>query len=451
MQPTLFHISSETTDLVSHSGFALIGTLLESTDLRKRLDRIAVAGRPRPEIGNGDVCAAMIGLVAMGKPDFAAIEEWRDEPFFLEAMGLAKAPSEATLRQRLDDLGSAPREVILEESAALTRRHAPVVSACWGDRVALDIDVSPFDNSGTKKEGVSRTYKQVDGYSPIFAYLGEEGYLVNLALREGRQHCQKGTAEFLKESIGLARGIVQAPLLVRMDAGNDSADNIRVCRKEKADWIVARNLRNEKVDEWLETAWAFGEVDSPREGKTVLTGETHMVCDGRLERVVFRVTERTTSADGQLLLFPDMEVRTWWTSLKCPAAEVISLYHAHATSEQFHSELKTDLALERLPSGKFATNALVLLLGMVAYNCLRLIDQRSLSHPEDLPPSLRRRIEKRGLRRRRLRTVIQDLMYLAARIVRHARSVALKFGRHSVWSRTWRRVYDAARAAPASG
>ena len=238
---------------------------------------------------------------------------------------------------------------------------------------------------------------------------------------------------------------------MRLDAGNDSADNIRVCRKEKADWIVARNLRNEKVDEWLETAWAFGEVDSPREGKTVLTGETHMVCDGRLERVVFQVTERTTSADGQLLLFADVEVRTWWTSLKCSAAQVISLYHAHATSEQFHSELKTDMALERLPSGKFATNALVLLLGMVAYNCLRLIDQRSLSHPEDLPPSLRRRIDKRGLKRRRLRTVIQDLMYLAARIVRHARSVALKFGRHSVWSRTWRRVYDAARAAPASG
>jgi len=33
----------------------------------------------------------------------------------------------------------------------------------------LDIDVSPFDNSGTKKEGVSYTYKGFDGYSPIFA------------------------------------------------------------------------------------------------------------------------------------------------------------------------------------------------------------------------------------------------------------------------------------------
>jgi hypothetical protein len=59
-------------------------------------------------------------------------------------------------------------------------------------------------------------------------------------------------------------------------------------------------------------------------------------------------------------------------------ATVVELYRAHGTSEQFHSELKTDLDLERLPSGKFQTNELVLLLGMVPYNLLKLIGQESL-------------------------------------------------------------------------
>ena len=40
-------------------------------------------------------------------------------------------------------------------------------------------------------------------------------------------------------------------------------------------------------------------------------------------------------------------------------ATVIALYREHATSEQFHSEFKTDLDLERLPSGKFDTNDLL--------------------------------------------------------------------------------------------
>ena len=39
--------------------------------------------------------------------------------------------------------------------------------------------------------------------------------------------------------------------------------------------------------------------------------------------------------------------------------------------------------LERLPSGKFATNALILELGMIAYNILRMIGQGTIEdgHP----------------------------------------------------------------------
>ena len=109
------------------------------------------------------------------------------------------------------------------------------------------------------------------------------------------------------------------------------------------------------------------------------------------------------------------------------------MYHAHGTSEQFHSELKTDFDLERLPSGKFQTNELVLLLGMVAYNVLRLIGQESLQG-DDIP--MRKRVT-----RRRLRSVMQDMIYLACRVVRHARRLVLSFGRQCPWFDTWRRVY----------
>lgn len=38
-------------------------------------------------------------------------------------------------------------------------------SALENGYVQVDIDVPPFDNSKTKKEGVSRTYKGFDGYA----------------------------------------------------------------------------------------------------------------------------------------------------------------------------------------------------------------------------------------------------------------------------------------------
>ena len=33
-----------------------------------------------------------------------------------------------------------------------------------------------MDNSGTAKEGVGRTYTGVDGYCPLAAYLGTQGF-----------------------------------------------------------------------------------------------------------------------------------------------------------------------------------------------------------------------------------------------------------------------------------
>lgn len=68
---------------------------------------------------------------------------------------------------------------------------------------------------------------------PIFSYIGKEGYGVNVELREGKQHCQKDTAKFLKQTLGYAKTIIDQPLLVRIDSGNDSIENIKICLDEK--------------------------------------------------------------------------------------------------------------------------------------------------------------------------------------------------------------------------
>ena len=96
-----------------------------------------------------------------------------------------------------------------------------------------------------------------------------------------------------------------------------------------------------------------------------------------------------------------------------PVEMIIQQYHAHATSEQFHAEFKGEIDLERLPSGKFKTNQLVLHCALLAYNNLRLIGQ--FANASDHIPM------RKSAQRRRLKTVIQNLMYLTSRVVRHAR------------------------------
>lgn len=59
-------------------------------------------------------------------------------------------------------------------------------------------------------------------------------------------------------------------------------------------------------------------------------------------------------------MVPDIECNTIRTNLGWSDDDVINGYHAHGECEQFHSEIKTDMDVERLPSGKFETNELVL-------------------------------------------------------------------------------------------
>ncbi len=178
-----------------------------------------------------------------------------------------------------------------------------------------------------------------------------------------------------------------------------------------------------------------GNRDKPREGKEIYTGETWLERDDRLQRVIFRVVQRMITATCQHLLMPELDIDTWWTSLstrQASSAQVIELYCQHDTSEQFHSEIKSELDLERLPSGEFAINALLLSLGLVAYNVLRLCGQAALDENQQLPPEEKLPLSK-PVFRRRLRSMVQNLMHLAARLTRHSSRWGLELGSENPW------------------
>jgi hypothetical protein len=115
------------------------------------------------------------------------------------------------------------------------------------------------------------------GFFGFFSYTGTIKTLGEICrnidiyaiLREGKQHCQSGTPEFLSETFELARKATDKRLLLRLDSGNNDIGNIRVCHKAKVDFVIKRNMRKESIDEWLLDARALGEWRTPRKGKVV--------------------------------------------------------------------------------------------------------------------------------------------------------------------------------------
>lgn len=398
--------------------------------------------------GDANVLFSMLGLLYTGHSSFADINHFQRNPHFKFFVGISRIPTEVALRQNLDRL--AQKESTFEALDALNlsllrRMNLSAITCRSGDYYPLDIDVTPLDNSKSKKEGVSCTYKLFDGYAPIMAYLGNEGYQIYSEFREGKQHCQKDTPEFLKGSIARSKAVLpkDAQILVRMDGGNHSSDNFAVMNQDNVFWLIKRNLRKEPKSYWLETAKALGDCVSDEGGKRVYVGAiSHAV-----ERsdsvsvptdIVFQVTETYAEPNGQMKADFEItiDVETYATNLPESPLDIIELYHNHGTSEQYHSEIKTDMGVERLPSGKLATNRLVFELAKIAYNLLRRVGVDAVAFaPES--------VQRKGVKRRRIRTVLQQVVYTACQFVMKARRVTIRFGRSCRSFEMIRQLYDA--------
>lgn len=415
---------ADTDILTAHSGLALVGACINRyTSLAATLGK---TGGRKGRISDFDVLASYTGLLCLGKSDFEAIAGRQHDAFFAKALDIDTVPSRETLRQRMDDNATEMTKKIDKAIVELIQRAGSKITALDTGHVPLDIDVFPMDNSNTKKEGVSWTYHNHDGFAPISSYLGQEGWCMEIELRPGCQHSQKNFIPFLRRVIKKARKLTRKKILARLDSGHDAIETrAALSGDRKMSYIVKWNPRKVDRSYWQAKAFAEGKVSSPREGKRIalFTVYEQQEYEGQTYqfRRVMRVTERTIDKGGQRLLVPDIEVEGWWTNLALPEEKIIRLYRDHATSEQFHSEFKTDLDLERLPSGKFATNQLVMTLATLAYNILRFVGQAGMLG-EASPV-------RHPAKRRRIRTVIQELMYLASRLIRTGRRLKMKFGR----------------------
>jgi len=434
-----FTIDSTTEQIQSTGGIALAAMISEKIGFNFSDEQ------SKKQLIHPEMLRVMYGLFVQGRSSYEEIKLFRHDPFFKKAFDLEYVPAKETLRLYLEKVaegGDSVLEKITDCNVNLLNFATFTPTMISGrEYIPVDIDVSPFDNSKSSKEGVSRTYKGHDGLAPIFSYIGVEGNMLDNELREGKQHCQKNTPEFIMHNIKLLKKLnLDKPILFRLDGGNDAASTIKVLANSGHFFLIKRNLRKESPYYWLDTAKAIGEIIHNDKKKTVYRG----VYTGRIPAgdeslpvmdTVFKVTERYEDKSGNTLLIPNIEVETYWTNLFEYPEDIIEIYHARGTSEQFHSELKTDMGIERLPSGKFAVNSLLLHIAMIAFNALRMIGQTALSFKEELP-------YKTNVFRKRLRKVIDDLIRVGCKLVYHGRKWILRLWDRDPWLPVFKKLYE---------
>lgn len=441
-----------TDEIISNdTGLVLINNIINTTNFKQNINNKAHIKVQSREISNKDIFMTYIGILAQGKTEFERADEYRKNAYFKQALEIEKSPSCSILRQRFNAIGDIEsnlndiKKLIDQTNLEILQNKNVKLTTCYKNYVPLDVDVTPMDNSGSKKEGVSYTYKEFEGFAPIMAYIGREGYLMKCELREGKANgqCAK-TVPFLKKTIDLAKQATKEAILVRTDCGHDCCDNVLVFTQKGIDFLMKKkNTVADKPEFYFKQAQKEGRKKETREGKEryLYSYEKNYLCkkeDGTTVNIAVRIVvdaiKRTTKTDGQILLLPEYECKRYITSLQeATEEEIIDLYHSHATSEQFHSEIKTDMDIERLPSGKFSTNEIVLGVGSMVYNILRLIGQINCK----LETS-----KKRSIERKRIKTVIKDMIMLASKLVKHGRKKLIKIYKEKFQINMFKEIYE---------
>ena len=419
---------------VGHVGLALIAEMARISGLDDLTREVTMT--KQAQISDAEVLRTVCGLLCQGKTDFDHVKAFRQDAFFRDSLGLKRVPSAEILRQRFQSMALEGRlfERLPECSVKLWKKTEMVPEVIESGKqrwVRMDADVTIFDNADSNKEGAGFTYNNRYGFAPAFAHLAG-GWMLGAQLRPGSAHsCTEGTESFIMDCVDTAQAMIEeTPILVVADSGFDSRDLIRALdRKDRTDFVIKHNLRRESKESWLETARENARKLMPLERKkesgTIYRGSVTRAVKGidKPVRMVFEVTE-VTRQKGQQLLVPEIRVCVLWTSLELAEDEVLKIYRDRGTSEQYHAEFKTEMDMERLPSGKFAVNHAFLLLGMLVYNMLKVVGKDMV---------FARALGLKKATRRRMKTVIRCVMLMCGRITRHARQLTLRLGCTGPW------------------
>jgi len=392
-------------------------------------------------LGNDIIYKTLIGLFSMGFTHYSDVEQFRSNEVFKNCLDIKFTPAQETLRlyleeENTDNFIEYCNLINIELLKKVTYSHEKITHKY----IPLDFDVTPMLNPKCNKENCSRTYKGEDGFAPLMSYLGD--FCIGAEMRPGKQHSQKDSIPFVQKVLKDANEILSpddySKVLCRFDSGHDSVETVNVLHNSDVKFIIKKKLRrNDFPEDLLERAKSLYDekISYSYRATTVYYGYfTEMYPLGKeavtdKAQIAFKIKECYKDKKGNILLKPEIEVNLYWTNLIDDAITLVNLYKDHATSEQFHSEIKTDLNFEKLASGKYRVNKMLLAALTNAYNILRVIGHFTLLNQDSFPE---RAIGYRD--RIRMKTILRDIIYINARYMRKWKGMVLQLYYKNPWT-----------------
>jgi hypothetical protein len=300
----------------------------------------------------------------------------------------------------------------------------------------IDLDSTICETYGLAKEGATHHgYTGARGYHPLLAVAAGTGDILMARLRGGTATSGRNAGHFLAETVGRVRSAgATGQLTLRADSGFYAHGVVTVCRAMGVRFSITirqhRSVRRliEAIpdDDWTPIPyWLDGGADVAETTYTPFASEK----DAVPVRLIVRRVRPTPGS--QLALFATYDLHAFITDRVGETLELEADHRRHAEVENAIRDLKYGVALNHLPSGKFAANGAWLAIQVIAHNLARWTTRIGLG--EDI-------LTTKTLRRR--------LFSLAGRLTRSARRVTLHLPARWPWAIGWSIALARLRAIP---
>jgi hypothetical protein len=321
-------------------------------------------------------------------------------------------------------------------SRHLLRRAWAAGAGPGSEPFTIDLDSTICETYGLAKEGATGfTYAKVRGYHPLLAVAAGTGDVLMARLRGGTATSGRSAGHFLRETIGRVRGAgATGQLTMRADSGFYAHAVVAVCRAMGVRFSITirqhRSVRRliETIPESAWTPipyWIAGGADVAETTYTPFAEQK----DAAPVRLIVRRVRPTPGS--QLAAFVLYDYHAFITDRDGETLELEADHRRHAEIENAIRDLKYGMALNHLPSGRFAANGAWLAVQVIAHNLARWTARLGLGAGIVTAKTLRRR-----------------LFGLVGRLTRSARRVTLHLPARWPWAIGWSTALTRLRAIP---
>lgn len=280
-------------------------------------------------------------------------------------------------------------------------------------KIIWKMDVTIHQQYGEKMEGVEFSYRQVNGLSSQNLF-DDKGLCYGFALRNGAAHSSIGAIDMMETAFKVVPKSIQQFFLADSAYANtqiyntllNNSVNFAICLPETVWGSLLKNYGN-KI-KWQDTKIRFFESNKCEIGD-VLYPKKDLSMGKTFLRVVMIRAKKKNVEKGDNHPYHYYAIVTNMSNAEMTNEKIIQFYRKRAQVENNIKDLKNGMDFHHFPCQSLKANHVWGLMGIIAYNLMRMTSFTLFPQTGSFVKTTRRR-----------------LVTLAGEVVNHARSIEIR-------------------------